>query len=87
MTLFVPCVLGEFCFVEIQARHDYLCVAGCAHGSGDQYFFKATLGDDPPLIQVDHEARFDADLPIEDGLVEIVPALSTFFASAKTCLK
>jgi hypothetical protein len=68
------------------SRHGYLCVAGCAHGSGDQYFLTTTLGDDPPLIQVDHEAKFEADLPLAGGLVEIAPALSAFFASAKTCL-
>jgi hypothetical protein len=65
-------------------QHGFLCVGGCSHGTGDQYFLKTTLGDDPPLVQIDHEIGDDADLILTRGLNEIAPALSAFFAVAKT---
>jgi len=65
-------------------QHGFLCVGGCSHGTGDQYFLKTTLGDDPPLVQIDHEIVDDADLIVTRGLNEIAPALSAFFAVAKT---
>ena len=39
----------------------YLCIAGCSHGSGDQYFIPTDQGNDPPLYQIDHEAGEEAD--------------------------
>jgi hypothetical protein len=66
--------------------HGYLCVAGCSHGTGDQYFLKTTSGDDPPLVQIAHDAGVDANLILQNGLIEIAPTLSGFFAKAKTRL-
>ena len=68
-------------------RHGYLCVGGCAHGSGDQYFLNTGAGDDdPPLVQVYHDLGTDAERILADGVVEIAPTLSAFFAGAKTDL-
>ena len=65
-------------------EHGYLCVGGCAHGTGDQYFLKITAGDDPPLLQIAHDAGASADLILQNGLIDIAPTLSGFFAEAKT---
>src|SRR5688572_2987753 len=54
----------------------YVCVAGCAHGSGDQYFLNTTAGDDPPLVQIYHDLGSDADFILTEGVVEIAPTLS-----------
>ena len=67
-------------------RRGYLCVGGCAHGSGDQYFLNTRASDDPPLIQIYHDIEINADLILADGMVEIAPTLSGFFAEAKTRL-
>lgn len=65
----------------------YLCVGGCAHGSGDQYFLNTSVGDDPPLVQIYHDLGTDADLIVAEGVVEIASTLSAFFAEAKTRLR
>ena len=62
----------------------YLCVGGCAHGTGDQYFLDTTVGDDPPLVQIYHDIGTEADQILADGVVKIAPSLSAFFAEAKT---
>ena len=67
-------------------RHGYLCVGGCAHGSGDQYFLNTGAGDDPPLVQIYHDIGAEAERILADGVVEIAPALSAFFAEATTRL-
>lgn len=67
-------------------RQGYLCVGGCAHGSGDQYFLNTIAGDDPPLVQIYHDRGTTADLILADGVVAIAPTLSAFFAEAKTGL-
>jgi hypothetical protein len=67
-------------------RHGYLCVGGCSHGTGDQYFLKISAGDDPPLFQIVHDVGDEADLILQNGLIEIAPALSVFFGEAKTRL-
>ena len=68
-------------------RHGYLCVGGCAHGSGDQYFLNTRAGDDdPPLVQIYHDMGTEAERILADGVVEIAPTLSTFFTEAKTRL-
>ena len=67
--------------------HGYLCVGGCAHGSGDQYFLNTGTGDDPALVQIYHDLGTDADLILAEGVVEIAPTLSAFFAEAKTRLR
>jgi hypothetical protein len=64
--------------------HGYLCVGGCAHGTGDQYFLATNAGDDPPLVQIYHDVGTDADRILAEGVVEIAPSLSAFFAGAKT---
>jgi hypothetical protein len=64
--------------------HGYVCVGGCAHGTGDQYFLNTTAGDDPPLVQIYHDIDTDADVILRDGVVDIAPSLSAFFADAKT---
>jgi len=68
-------------------RHGFLCVGGCAHGSGDQYFLNTGTGDDPALVQIYHDVGTDADLILAEGVVEIAPTLSAFFAEAKTRLR
>jgi hypothetical protein len=65
-------------------RHGYLCVGGCAHGSGDQYFLNTKAGDDPPLVQIYHDIGTDPDRILADGVVPIAPTLSAFFGEAKT---
>ena len=66
-------------------RHGYLCVGGCAHGSGDQYFVNTGAGDDdPPLVQIYHDLGTEAERILADGVVEIAPTLSAFFARART---
>ena len=66
-------------------RHGFLCVGGCAHGSGDQYFLNTGAGDDdPPLVQIYHDIGTEAERILADGVVEIAPRLSAFFAEAKT---
>jgi hypothetical protein len=68
-------------------RHGYLCVGGCAHGSGDQYFLRSGAGDDdPPLVQIYHDLGTEAERILADGVVEIAPTLSAFFAEARTRL-
>ena len=64
--------------------HGYVCVGGCAHGSGDQYFLNVNAGDDPPLVQIYHDIGTDADAILREGVVTIAPSLSAFFANAKT---
>jgi hypothetical protein len=64
--------------------YGYLCVGRCAHGTGDQYFLKTSAGDDPPLVQIAHDAGVDADVILQNGVIEIAPTLSGFFAEAKT---
>ena len=66
--------------------YGYLCVGGCAHGTGDQYFLKTSSGDDPPFVQIAHDAGDDADVILQNGVFEIAPTLSGFFAQAKTRL-
>ena len=67
--------------------HGYLCVGGCAHGSGDQYFLNTGAGDDdPPLVQIYHDLGTEAERILADGVVEIAPTLSAFFAEARTRL-
>ena len=68
-------------------RHGYLCVGGCAHGSGDQYFLNIGAGDDdPPLVQIYHDIGTEGERILADGVVEIAPTLSAFFAEARTRL-
>jgi hypothetical protein len=62
----------------------YLCVGGCAHGSGDQYFLDTNAGDDPRLVQIYHDVGTDADRILAEGVVEIAPSLSAFFSGATT---
>ena len=65
-------------------RHGYLCVGGCAHGSGDQYFLNTGAGDDdPPLVQIYHDIGAEAERILADGVVEIAPTLSAFLAEAR----
>jgi hypothetical protein len=65
-------------------RHGYLCVGGCAHGSGDQYFLDTGAGDDPPLVQIYHDLGTEAERILADGVVKVAPRLSAFFAEART---
>jgi hypothetical protein len=65
-------------------EYGYLCVGGCSHGTGDQYFLKTSVGDDPPLVQIAHDAGVDADTILQNGVFQIAPKLSRFFAEAKT---
>ena len=67
-------------------EHGYLCVGGCAHGTGDQYFLNTGAGDDPPLVQIYHDIGTEPERILADGLVEIAPTLSAFFAEATTRL-
>jgi hypothetical protein len=62
----------------------YLCVGGCAHGSGDQYFLNVNAGDDPPLVQIYHDVGSDADDILANGVVPIAPTLSAFFDEVRT---
>lgn len=64
--------------------HGYLCVAGCSHGSGDQYFLKTPEGDDPPLCRIYHDVGEDPDEIIAEGVIKISLRLSDFFVEAKT---
>ena len=62
----------------------YLCVGGCSHGSGDQYFISTDEGDDPPLYQIDHESGDEAEEILAHGRYPVSPSLSGFFRVAKT---
>jgi hypothetical protein len=67
-------------------EYDYLCVGRCAYGTGNQYFLKTSDSDDPPLVQIAHDAGAKADLILQNGVIEIATTLSGFFADAKTRL-
>jgi hypothetical protein len=67
-------------------EYGYLCVGRCAHGTGDQYFLKTSASDDPPLVQIAHDAGANPDLILQNGVMEIATTLSGFFADAKTRL-
>ena len=60
----------------------YICVGGCSHGSGDQYFLAVEEGDDPPLYQIDHESGSDADTILSEGRERVSSSLSEFFRMA-----
>lgn len=64
-------------------RVGYLCVAGCSHGSGDQYFIPTDQGDDPPLYRIDHEAGDEADEILANGRETVATSLSEFFRAAQ----
>lgn len=65
------------------AGHGYLCVAGCSHGSGDQYFIATDRGDDPPLYTILHDAGNEASEIIANGRHIIAASLSDFFRAAQ----
>ena len=67
-------------------EYGYLCVGRCAYGTGNQYFLKTSASDDPPLVQIAHDAGAKADLVLQNGVIEIATTLSGFFADAKTRL-
>jgi hypothetical protein len=64
-------------------RVGYLCVAGCSHGTGDQYFIPTTEGDDPPLYNIYHDIGGEAEDILANGREEIAPSLSDFFRTAQ----
>ena len=61
----------------------YLCVAGCSHGTGDQYFIPTTEGDNPPLYSIYHDVGEEAEEILTNGREEIAPSLSDFFRTAQ----
>lgn len=61
----------------------YLCVAGCSHGTGDQYFIPMTEGEDPPLYNIYHDVGEEAEEILAKGREEIAPSLSDFFRTAQ----
>ncbi len=61
----------------------YLCVAGCSHGTGDQYFIPTAEGDDPPLYNIYHDVGEEAEEILANGREEIAPSLSEFFRTAQ----
>jgi hypothetical protein len=60
----------------------YFNVAGCSHGSGDQYFMSARKGDDPPVIQVAHDVSDDAEVILRNGMYVVAERLSELFTNA-----
>ncbi len=62
----------------------YLCVGGCSHGSGDQYFISTDEGEDTPLYQIDHETGDVAEEILAHGRDMVSASLSEFFRVAKT---
>ena len=51
-------------------EYGYLCVGRCAYGTGNQYFLKTSASDDPPLVQIAHDAGAKADLILQNGVIE-----------------
>jgi hypothetical protein len=49
-------------------------------------FSRPVDSDDPPLVQIAHDAGAKADLILQNGVIEIATTLSGFFADAKTRL-
>lgn len=61
----------------------YLCVAGCSHGTGDQYFIPTTEGNNPPLYKIYHDVGEEAEEILANGREEIASLLSDFFRTAQ----
>ena len=60
----------------------YLCVAGCSHGTGNQYFIPTTEGDDPPFYNVYHDVGEEAEEILANGRELIAPSLSELFRTS-----
>ena len=60
----------------------YLCVAGCSHGTGNQYFIPTAEGDDPPFYNVYHDVGEEAGEILANGLEVVAPSLSELFRTS-----
>jgi hypothetical protein len=73
------------CYPGIAIRgRGYVNVAGCSHGTGDQYFIRALNedGDDPAVVQVAHDVSDDPELILRDGVFVVAGKLSELFTNA-----
>ena len=64
-------------------RRGYINVGGCSHGSGDQYFVRATTEDDPAVVQVAHDVSDDPDRILREGVFVVAEKLSELFRKAR----
>ena len=72
------------CYPGMAIRpNGYVCIAGCALGSGDQYYICNADGDDPPVYQIYHDVSDVADEIISSGREIIFPKLSQLFEIAR----
>ena len=63
-------------------RQGYFNVAGCSHGSGDQYFIRAQDGNNPAVVQIAHDVSNHPELILRDGVYVVAESLSELFTNA-----
>lgn len=66
----------------VAINYGYIPVATCLMGSGDPYFIRCADGDDPPLVEIYHDAVSDEVGLRDEAIWVVAPTLSEFFAQA-----
>jgi len=67
---------------RIVIKYGYIPVASCLNGSGDPYYIRPSDGDDPPLVEIFHDAVSESTGMHDSSKWMVSTSLSEFFTVA-----